>query len=270
MTYSRVHGAAEFQDVETRFGSREFFDQSDREFLKWNQPLHGHTPFSQIFPYTEFRSKKVLEIGCGMGLMSSLWALSGATVTSVDLNFTSVRTTSMRFEGLGIQSRLVQADARNLPLGDSLFDYVFSWGVLHHSPNLDRSISELARVLKPGGEFGIMLYNRNSILHWYMTRYLEGFVHLESRFLNDLELSSRYGDGARDEGNPYTRPVTRREVKSLCQSSGLSSTVRTLGTDLDSVLVMMAPGLGKVLPRRLKKPLARRWGWSLWISGRKI
>ena len=53
---------------------------ADRQFLDWNVPLHdANGPFGKIFPYARYVGRPVLEIGCGMGFMASLWAGHGAT-----------------------------------------------------------------------------------------------------------------------------------------------------------------------------------------------
>ena len=82
-----------------------------------------------------------------------------------------------------------------------------------------------------------MLYHRRSLLHWYLTEYVEGFLHYERRFLDPLELASRYGDAAREEGNPHTWPVTRDGAARDVLAPLLDDVaVRALGTDLDGVL----------------------------------
>jgi SAM-dependent methyltransferase len=269
MTYGDVHGDARWADEEAVPGSPAFFERVDREFLSWNRPLHGERPFDRIFPYAQYADRPVVEIGCGMGTMASCWARAGARVTAVDLNEVAVTRTRERFALLDLPGEVVQADARELPFEDASFDYAWSWGVLHHSPELERSIAELMRVVRPGGGFGIMLYHRRSFLHWYMTEYVEGFLHRERRFLDPLALASRYGDAAREEGNPHTWPVTRGELSAMLAPHAADTGIRVLGTDLDSVLQWMLPGLGARLPRQLKKPLARRFGWSLWAHGHK-
>lgn len=264
MTYGDVHGLSA-----EAVGTPAFFDALDARFLEWNRPLHGERPFERIFPYDRHRGGRVLEVGCGMGTMASCWARQGARVTAVDLNPTAVAQTRRRFELLGLEGDVRQADARGLPFDDATFDYVWSWGVLHHSPDLAQSIRELLRVTRPGGGYGLMVYHRRSLLHWYMTRYVEGFLHMESRFLSEVALASRYGDAAREEGNPHTWPVTRPELRALLSASGASVDISVLGTDLDSVLRLMLPGLGDLLPTALKKPWARRFGWSLWAHGHR-
>lgn len=269
MTYGETHGATDYAEGMVERGSREFFEQADRRFYNWNAPLHDHRPFGHLFPYDAYRGKKVLEIGCGMGAMTMNWARAGAQVTAVDLTSTAVQQTCRRLEIFGLQAEVMQADGRKLPFDNGQFDYVYSWGVLHHSPNLGQSISELMRVLKPGGGFGVMLYNRHSFLYGYMVRFLEGFLHYENRFLDPLALASRYGDGAREEGNPHTWPITKAEARDLFGGYSRDLVLKVLGTDLDSVFALMMPGLGVIAPTWFKKSWARRFGWSLWSHGHR-
>jgi ubiquinone/menaquinone biosynthesis C-methylase UbiE len=270
-TYSTVHGETRHEGgVPTELGSREFFEGVDREFYRWNQSLHGEHPFERLFPYQRYQNgAKVLEVGCGMGTMAMNWAKRGAAVTAVDLSPTSVRQTTARFALFGLPGEIRQEDGNRLSFGDRTFDYAYSWGVLHHSPDLDRSIRELMRVLKPGGGFMVMLYHRHSLLHLYRNLYREGFLHYERRFLTPLELTSRYGDADTEEGNPHTWPVTRREMRALFGQFSSDLRLRVLGTDLDALATWMWPGLYKLVPRWLIKPWARRFGWSLVMEGHR-
>lgn len=270
MTYGVVHGQTQYADSAQQLGTPELFRRLDEEFYSWNRPLHGEKPFDRLFPYGDYAGgDKVLEIGCGLGTMLMNWARNGNDVTGVDLNPTSVTQTRRRFELLGLNGDIRLMDATRLEFPDAQFDYVYSWGVLHHSPQLERSLAEMLRVLKPGGRFGLMLYNRRSLLHAYKTLYVEGWLHYESRFLGPLELASRYGDGARDEGNPHTWPVTDGEVRAMLGGTVQDVETRVLGTDLDACFTSLLPGLGLVLSAWAKKPWARRFGWSLWFTGTK-
>jgi ubiquinone/menaquinone biosynthesis C-methylase UbiE len=273
MTYGKEHGTTTYEesDGETTidFNSREFFERADQEMFGWNTPLHDGTgKFGKVFPYQRYQGKDVLEIGCGMGGMSMLWAQAGANITSCDINPVAIEQTTHRFALYHLKGRVQREDANALSFGDRCFDYVYSWGVLHHSPNLEQSVKELFRVLKPGGEFGVMLYNRQSLAYWWMTVLLEGFLHGELRFLNALELASRYGDADKKEGNPHTWPVTRSEVHALFSQFSPNVKTRVLGTEMDSCFFLF-PGLYRLIPKFMLKPWARRFGWSIWISGSK-
>jgi ubiquinone/menaquinone biosynthesis C-methylase UbiE len=276
MTYGLDHGSTEFVDQNgvtqtVDFGSRAFFQRADETFFSWNTPLHGPAgPFSRLFPFERFKGKRVLEVGCGMGCMAMQWALQGAEVAAVDLNPVAVEQTRRRFAAFGLPGDIREADGENLPFDTDSFDYVYSWGVLHHSPHTAKSVGHLLRVLKPGGESGVMLYHRHSLLHAYQTRWVEGFLNMEDAFLDEVALAGRYSDGGRDEGNPHTWPVTRQEVRDVLFKGYDEVEIRTLGTEVGSVLDHLLPGLGsRILPRSILKALARRWGWSLWITGRK-
>jgi len=274
MTYGETHGQTDFlqTDEHIRLGTPDFFQKVDQIFYARYPQLHSaEGNFSELFPYQRYRGKAVLEVGCGMGTMAMNWALQGASVTAVDLNPTSIEQTHRRFELMGLTGTINLADGNELPFEDESFDYAYSWGVLHHSPNLNRSLRELVRVLRRGGEFGLMLYNRDSVLYRHSITFLEGFLHGESIFLDEAALASRYTDGAREEGNPHTWPVTKQEILKMLSPVATDLRVRKLGTDLDAALEMMIP-LPKVnrwFPRGWKKALARRWGWSLWVTGSK-
>ena len=73
------------------------------------------------------------------------WAETGAAVTAVDLNPTSISKTRRRFELFGLEGDVREEDARHLSFPDACFDYVYSWGVLHHSSDIASSIAEMMR-----------------------------------------------------------------------------------------------------------------------------
>ena len=275
MTYGEEHGTTEYRSadgsIQVPIGTRDFFDNADATFYRWNEPLHGPDgPFSRLFDFPAFRGRRVLEVGCGMGCMAMNWARQGASVTAVDLNPVSVAQTRRRFELFDLSGDIREADAERLPFAEASFDFAYSWGVLHHTPLIEQAIAEIRRVLKPGGRVGVMLYNRESLLFRFLVRWQEGFVNLERRWLTDLELASRYGDGERREGNPHTWPVTKREMQDELFRGFANVEVRVLGTDVPNVLNIWAPELGsKYMPKAHLEALARRWGWSLWASAEK-
>jgi SAM-dependent methyltransferase len=269
MTYGVEHGEAIYCDGAYQVGSPEFFGRLDQELFQWNAPLHTDVPFGRIFPYQRYRGRRVLEVGCGLGAMAALWARQGARVSAVDLSPQAVDLTRRRLAFQELDGDIHAANAQALPFADGAFGYAYSWGVLHHAPGLERSIAEMMRVLEPGGGFGMMLYNRDSLLYRYLIQYVEGFLHDEARHLSALGLASRYGDGARAEGNPHTWPVTRRELRALLAPYSRNARIRCFGTDLDTLLPALLPLVGGALPRWARKPWARRFGWSLWVAGEK-
>ncbi len=94
-----------------------------------------------------------------MGLHSELMAKAGAHVTAVDVSDTSVEATRRRaaLKGLAIDVR--QGDAAAMDFADESFDFVWSWGVIHHAAHTGRIVRQIHRVLKPGGQARVMVYN---------------------------------------------------------------------------------------------------------------
>ena len=168
MSYSEDrHGGTFIGGKHYESETKQYFETIDKVFLSWNLPLCDEVPFDKLFPYGDYKGKKVLEIGCGLGTMAMLWAKSGANVTAIDLSTNSVNMTKKRFDLFGLSGDIRQSDARALEFGDATFDYAYSWGVLMLSPDLKKTLHEMMRVLKPGGRFTIMLYNRNSLYYYY-------------------------------------------------------------------------------------------------------
>ncbi len=113
--------------------------------------------------------RDVLEIGVGMGADHVEWARSAPrSLIGLDLTERAIAHTRERLRELELDSRLLVADAEQLPFADASFDLVYSWGVLHHSPDTPRAIEELFRVLRPGGVARVMIYHSRSIVAWML------------------------------------------------------------------------------------------------------
>jgi 2-polyprenyl-3-methyl-5-hydroxy-6-metoxy-1,4-benzoquinol methylase len=143
--------------------SQEWFDNIDRRFIEAAR-LYGtaEQPFDRVIPFDRLAGKDVLEIGCGMGLHTELMARAGANVTAVDLSPTSVEATRRRLELKGLTARVMESDAESLSFADKSFDFIWSWGVIHHSARTGRVVRQIARLCRSSGECRVMVYNRNS------------------------------------------------------------------------------------------------------------
>ncbi|MCK5632375.1 class I SAM-dependent methyltransferase, partial [bacterium] len=111
---------------------------------------------------------KVLEVGVGAGTDFLQWVRAGANAYGVDLTQEAIENVTERLNLYGLQARQIQvADSENLPYQDNFFDCVYSWGVIHHSPDMPRCLQEIIRVTKPGGSIKVMVYNRRSLFAFY-------------------------------------------------------------------------------------------------------
>ncbi len=145
-------------------GTQEFFDEIDKRHFSAS-PFHrgGQRPFERLIPFDLWRGKRVLEIGCGLGSHTQLLSEAGCKVTAIDITDRAVQLTSKRLALKGLSADIRRMDAQQMDFPNEEFDFVWSWGVIHHSANTDEIIGEVARVLKPGGEFRFMVYNRRSL-----------------------------------------------------------------------------------------------------------
>jgi len=136
------------------------------QFTAHERARYALEPYIQTFArFPEAAGKDVLEIGVGMGADHLLLARAQPRhLVGVDLTSRSIGWTWRRLLEEEFTPHLHVADAENLPLTDGSFDLVYSWGVLHHSPNTEAAFAEIHRVLRPGGTARVMIYHSRSIV----------------------------------------------------------------------------------------------------------
>jgi SAM-dependent methyltransferase len=136
--------------------SRQYFDEIER-FRYADQPfIHSFAQFSR------YHGCRVVEVGFGAGTDFIQWLRAGAQACGVDLTEEAIANLTNRIQTYGLPrpESIAVADAENLPFATDSFDLGYSFGVLHHTPDTRRAVAELVRVVRPGGEVKIMLYNR--------------------------------------------------------------------------------------------------------------
>ena len=155
---------------EASCGERLLLDASDRSgYQAQLSKRYSLEPFIEDFArFDASRDLDVLEIGVGLGADHQRFAQAGARLTGIDLTDRAVEHTGRRFELFGLKSDLRVADAESLPFADASFDWVYSWGVLHHSPDTAHAIDEVWRVLRPGGVARIMIYHKHSLVGYML------------------------------------------------------------------------------------------------------
>lgn len=119
----------------------------------------------KVVDFSAYRGKHLLEVGCGVGIDLVRFAQAGAIVTGVDLATASITLARKNFEQQGLSGELLVMNGEALEFHDNTFDVVYAHGVLQYTPHPRRMIAELHRVLRPGGEAILMVYNRYSWLN---------------------------------------------------------------------------------------------------------
>src|SRR5258705_11384691 len=137
-------------------GTRRFYElvEAHRYTSEWHIPIAAD--------FVSAGGLKVLEIGCGLGTDGAQFAEAGADYTGVDLTEAAIELARKRFELFNLPGTFKTADAEHLDFEDESFDLVYSHGVLHHTPDTQKAIAEVHRVLRRGGHAKVMLYHRDS------------------------------------------------------------------------------------------------------------
>ena len=251
-------------------GEELYLEKCDKDgFEKQLQKRYELEPY--IIDFAEFESSKnknVLEIGVGLGADHQKFVEGGAITCGIDLTARAVENTKARLKLFGLESSLSVGDAENLQFDDNSFEVVYSWGVIHHSPNTQKAVNEIYRVLEPGGTAKIMIYHKWSLIGlmlWlrYALLRLRPFTSLESIYAEYLE-------------SPGTKAYSKTQAKKLFNdfSSVEISTVLTHGDLLESEAGQRHGGVfidiaRKIWPRKLIQSVLPNSGLFMLIKVKK-
>lgn len=229
---------------------KEFYIAADNYRFKYE---------ANVIPFIESFLKpglKILEVGCGFGSDSRYMNSHGGKVTSLDLSYDNVRFTTKGMKLMNLSGRGVCADAENLPFKDNSFDVTYSFGVLHHTPDTQKAINELYRVLKPNGQCAVLLYHKGYA--YYVLLALHGYKRI-LRIYNKENMMSRY------DNTPLSKMFSKKEVRNLFNKfSGVEIEISTYGG------IQVHPLLKYVYKMLVTfKFLMNNFGTFLLIRGRK-
>jgi len=173
---------------------KEFWDRKPCNIGHSSEPLYTKEYFdavekkkyfveSHIPSFTDFGRwgcKHVLEIGCGIGTTAINFVRNGAVYTGVELSQVSLDVTKKRFKVYGYDGDFFNGNAENLQsfLPIRKYDLVYSFGVIHHSPNPHNIISEIENYMDSDSTLKIMLYAKNS---WKKIMIDEGLDQYEAQ-----------------------------------------------------------------------------------------
>ena len=240
--------------ISEEIGSAGFFEEYD-QLREINEPIK----FSyNLHEYPNFKGKRVLDVGCENGYVLSKYAKEGAIAHGIDISETSVETSKRRFSLLGLTGDIQVGNAENIAFEDNYFDCVCSMGVLHHTPNTQKGIDEVYRVLRPGGRAILMFYHKDSILNkWNFT--LLPYIHPRYFRKKRKELLNMV-DGV---GNPKGDFYTHGELRELL------SKFRHVYQFNRLIQKWMIWPIGIMIPQAVLDLFENNWGWFLYAKGWK-
>ena len=186
-------------------GDREYFEEVEaRKYF-----IEPHIP--RFAEFSRWAGKRVLEIGCGIGTDTINFARAGASVTAVDLSDQSLEIARKRAALCGCTNiAFVQANVERLATAIPVepYDLVYSFGVIHHTPQPELALAQIRSFLAPNGTLKLMLYHRYS---WKALSIV--MTYGQGAFWNWDEIIAKHSEA--QEGCPVTYTYTRREVREL-------------------------------------------------------
>jgi len=140
-------------------GTPEFFRQLD----EYRYEKLNYLP--RLVKFSAYKGKSVLEVGCGAGIDLVRFASGGAKVTGIDLSKTAIALACKNFEQSERIADLRVMNGECMQFADNIFDVVYAHGVLQYTADTEKMMAEIHRVLRPGGEAIMMIYNKHSWLN---------------------------------------------------------------------------------------------------------
>ena len=229
---------------------QQWYSQKVPFTLQWFNDLakkRYKTYYSYLLKDAEFEyhsGEKVLEIGVGIGTDLVQYAKYGAKVYGVDLGQDQVDYTKLNFDINNLEyQEIKQGSAEKLPYDSEQFNLVYSFGVLHHTPDTEGAINEVYRVLEDDGQAIIMLYARGW-KHYFKRCFVHGIL-LGKWFRKGFSWQAVYNDVSEVNGaSPKTGVYTKRQVRKMFEKFGeVKIEKRRLGEFIE-----YAPYRSRVLP----------------------
>jgi len=198
----------------SEFGTKQYFDEVEakRYFVE------SHNP--EFAEFARWKDKDVLEIGCGIGTDTINFARAGARVTAIDVSKKSINIAKKRAEVFGLSNQIEfiemsAEDMSELIRVGAKFDFIYSFGVIHHTPNPQRVFNQLPDLMKPDAKCRFMLYYRYS---WKVFRILATYGRL--KFWKVDEIVADHSEA--QFGCPITFTYTKKSAKRSLNEAGLS------------------------------------------------
>jgi ubiquinone/menaquinone biosynthesis C-methylase UbiE len=253
--------------VEREPGSRPYFEDllsARSEYAPW---------IAESLGYGETRGMRVLDVGCGQGIDVARYAMAGAHATGVDLTPRHVDLAKAHLAALGLEAHIVEGDAERLPFADASFDRASSNGVLHHTPDMPAALRELWRVLKPGGEVRVIVYNRWSFHYWLQQVMHEGLFR--RRLFTEGSMAAVLSGGVEISSigaRPLVRVYSPPQVRRLLHEAGferVETSVRHFGVTDTWPTAHLARVVPALRNQKLLDRIGRIGGWYVIGRGRR-
>ena len=248
-----------------KIGSKKYFDEVEkRKYF-----VEPHIP--KFADFNKWKGKKVLEIGCGIGTDTINFARAGAFITAVELSPKSLEIAKKRAKVFGFQNKiklyLANAEELSTVVPVKPYDLIYSFGVIHHSPQPKKIINEIKKYCNKKSLVEIMIYYRYSWkVLWILFKYGKGaFWKLDQLIAENSEAAI---------GSPVTYVFSKGEAKRLLKG------FRITDLRVDHIFPYSIHEYIKykyrivwyfrIIPKSIFRWLETNFGWHLLITAKLI
>ncbi len=272
-----IDDVKKFWESNPLFSGESEYEVGNKEFFEHHTRVYMEDVFAGCFDETLFvpslsGDKKVLDLGCGIGFWTIELLKRGnyQNFYAADLTQKSLDLTAKRLEYYGLHANLLLQNAEQMTFADESFSHVNCQGVIHHTPDTEATVREIARILEADGTACISVYYKNIFLrHWNLLRPAGKFLFglgakLKGRgredifAQNDVNEITRLYDG---ENNPIGKSYSRKEIISMVEPY----------FEVEKVFLNFFPAraLPFRIPSWLHKLLSKHMGFMIHLNLRK-
>jgi len=229
-------------------GSKEYFQEvTKRKYL-----VEPH--ILDFADFEKYNNKLVLEVGCGIGTAAQSFIENGAVYTGIDLSDSSIEIANKRLNVFNLNGNIFQANIEELSnINNTKFDLIYSFGVLHHTPDIKIAIKNIHHMLKDGGEFKMMVYAKQS---WKYFEIVEGLDQYEAQ--NGVPIA-----------NIYTHEEVYELLKDFKHIKIKQTHIFPYKIEQYKNYIYEKKDYFEVMPKELFKCLENNLGWHLCITCNK-
>jgi 2-polyprenyl-3-methyl-5-hydroxy-6-metoxy-1,4-benzoquinol methylase len=233
-------------------GTLEYFNEVERR--KYFVEPH-------ILDFAKFENwcgSQVLEVGCGIGTDAINFARNGAIYTGIELSSESLTLAKKRFELFELEGTFFKGNAEELDkvLGSIKYDLIYSFGVLHHTPNIDLALKQIRNYCHETSKVKIMVYASNS----YKKKMIEaGLDQPEAQY-----------------GCPIANTYEKAQILEILEGSGFKTTniyqahIFPYQVELYKKYEYLKQPWFEAMPAEVFDVLEKNFGWHLLIDAEPI
>lgn len=245
-------------------GDKDFFDAVLKKRFSHEVPW-----LDEIVQFKRFQGKKVLEIGCGAGYDAFQFCNVEADYSGIDITPENPIRAQKHLSYYGFSANFYEMDVEQMNFKNE-FDYIFSFGVLHHTPDIQKALINCNKALKSGGEIQVIVYNKWSIFYcitivfyqWILTGEFAKKTLASRR--SQIEFTTSFSEAL---VNVYSKRELMKKLK--------NANFRIINTDVRKLTIEDLPPirfvwrLYKYIPQHFLDFLGRYFGWYLSVRAVK-